>query len=58
LFNCCDILKSECPETAVIAAGDFNPVSNGLSSRVQSINQSINQNNLFKHGKIFSYIVK
>ena len=30
---CYDKLKSECPSTAIIVAGDFNPNSNGLNTR-------------------------
>ena len=33
-FYCCDILKSESPDTSIIAAGGFNSVSNGFNPRV------------------------
>ena len=46
-FYCCDILKSESPDTSIIAAGDFNPVSNGFNPRV--INSQCNLKQVVKH---------
>ena len=42
IFYCCDILKSETTDTAIIAAGDFNPVSDGFYYIHFEINQYYN----------------
>jgi exonuclease III len=41
-----DILKSESPNTSIIAAGDFNPASNGFNTKI--INRQCHLNQVIK----------